>query len=260
MHSFPITSFRFPAALRSCLAMAALVAAAGAAAQDPAAIPRYKVNIAPSADLSYAIRARQSGISLEGSAVARWSASGKKYSIANEARAALFGKILDSRSEGDIDDNGLAPASFVEKRVRRDQTTTTFDRQARVIRFSASDQTYPLRGAEQDRNSIVWQLIAAARATPARFKPGSEWVFFVAGQRDADPWTFKVIGQDKIATPLGEVNAVHFAKLPPPDSKEQQVDLWLGPQQEWYPVRLRYTDADGDFIEQTLDQITPKPS
>ena len=228
-------------------------------AATPAA-PKTKFNVPPSAQLSYLIKARQSGIPLEGNAQVQWSASPKQFSVTSEARAMLFGKILDSKSEGGIDAHGLAPLSFTEKRFRKQPTTTTFDRNTNTIRFSSSDQTYPIKGGEQDRNSAIWQLISIARATPAKFKPGSAWTFFVAGQRDADPWTFKVVERQKIRTPLGELDTLHVTKAPPPDSKEQQVDIWLAPKHEWYPVRLRYTDADGDYIEQTLEQVDKAPS
>lgn len=234
--------------------LAFILAAPSVHAQDTP-LHRHKFNLPPSAELSYSIRAKQSGFPLEGHAMVHWTVSGKKYSVVNEARAALFGKVLDSKSEGEIDEYGLAPHVFAEKRFRRDATTTSFDRETHTISFSTADLTYPIKGGEQDRNSAIWQLIAVARAAPARFKPGSDWTFFVAGQRDAEPWTFKVASQEKLDTPLGDITTLHVVKAPPPDSKDQQVDIWLGPQQEWYPVRLRYTDADGDFIEQTLEQI-----
>lgn len=240
-------------------ALVCALLAVPAHAADHAAT-RYKVNVPPSAELSYSIKARESGIQLEGNAQVRWTASAKQFAVTSEARAMLLGKILDSKSEGAIDAHGLAPASFTEKRFRKEATTTTFDRGTHTIRFSSSGQTYPIKGGEQDRNSAIWQLIAVARAAGAKFKPGSEWTFFVAGQRDADPWTFKVLGQEKIRTPLGELDTLHVEKAPPPDSKEQRVDIWLAPKQEWYPVRLRYSEPDGDFIEQTLEQIDRKAS
>ncbi|TFW00949.1 DUF3108 domain-containing protein [Oxalobacteraceae bacterium OM1] len=247
--------------LRLLVAAAALATIANAGAADTATPgANYRVNLPPSAELNYVIKSRQSGIPLEGNAVVQWTAGDRKFTLATEARAALLGKILDSKSEGLIDEHGLAPLSFVEKRFRRDQTVTTFDRTAGTIRFSTTEQTLPIQPGEQDRNSAVWQLAGVARAAPGKFKAGSEWTFLVAGQRDADPWTFKVVRQEKIRTPLGEISAVHVIKEPPADSKEQQVDIWLGPQHEWYPVRIRYTDADGDYIEQSLNQIQRKES
>lgn len=230
------------------------------AAVPAAANTRYKTSLPPSAELSYSIKAKQKGIPFEGDAVMRWNVSAGRFVASNEARAVIVGKILDARTEGIVDDYGLAPTIFTEKRFRRDRTTTSFDRSAMTIRFTASDASYPLNGGEQDRNSMIWQLIAVARGAPAKFRPGSSWDFFVAGPRDADPWTFNVTRQERIATALGQLNTVHVIRLPPPDSQQQKLDIWLAPALEWYPVRLRFSDDNGDFIEQTLQKVGRKAS
>ncbi|HZW11815.1 MAG TPA: DUF3108 domain-containing protein [Noviherbaspirillum sp.] len=224
------------------------------------AATKYKVNLPPSAELTYTIKAKQKGMSVEGEGVMRWTADAGKFSVSNEARAMLVGKILDAKSEGTVDAYGLAPATFSEKRFRREKTTTSFDRTANTIRFTASDDSYPIKGGEQDRNSAVWQLISIARAAPAKFKPGTSWTFVVAGTRHAEPWTFKVVKRDKVTTPLGEMNALHIVRMPQPDDKDQQLDIWLAPSLEWYPVRLRFSDDNGDYIEQTLQKIGAKAS
>ncbi|HYD96512.1 MAG TPA: DUF3108 domain-containing protein [Noviherbaspirillum sp.] len=235
---------------------AAAILAAALTAGTAGAAPKYKTSFPPSAELSYAIKAKQKGFPVEGDAVMRWSMKGGKFSVTNQARAALVGKILEARSEGEIDAWGLAPASFVEKRFRREQTTTSFDRASGTIRFSASGQTYPLKGGEQDRNSVIWELVAVARGMASRVKPGVSWNFFVAGLRDADPWTFRVVKQEKIRTPLGELNTLHVTRVPQPDSTDQHVDIWLAPALEWYPARLRFSDDNGDYIEQTLQNVS----
>lgn len=230
---------------------------AGAGAQPLPAHPvkRYAVNPAPSADLSYAIKAKQHGMALSGSARIEWRARSRQYSINTQTEAMLLGRILDAGSSGAIDGFGLAPLESTEKRLRKPLTSTRFDRSGKTIRFTASERTYPLLGGEQDRTSIIWQLVAVARAAPKQFKPGSQWQFFVAGQRDAETWSFKVVGREAIETPLGVLQAVHVQKAPPPDSREQQLDIWLAPGRDWYPVRLRFSDADHDYIEQTLQRI-----
>lgn len=230
-----------------------------AQAQDRPAV-KYKINLPPSADLAYSIKAKQSGLSVDGDAVVRWTASGNKFQITNETRAILFGKILDAKSEGNVDEYGLAPTSFTEKRFRRQPTTTSFDRETKTINFANSSQPYPLKGGEQDRSSALWQLISVARAAPAKVKPGAAWSFVVAGQSDAEPWTFKVIKQEKVTTPMGELNAMRIERAPRPNSKDQQLDIWLAPSLEWYPVRVRFTESDGDFIEQTLKEANKKAS
>lgn len=215
-------------------------------------------NLAPSADLVYAIKATHSGIPISGEALFKWQAGQGKYSVVAETRAMLLGKVLETRSEGGIDEFGLAPVSFVENRLRKPPTTTRFDRAAKSISFADSIHTYPIKGGEQDRTSIIWQLVSVARATPAKFITGSEWDFFVAGPHDADPWTFKVLEKTATRTPLGNLATLRIVRKPPPDAKAQSVELWLAPGLEWYPVRVRFADEDGNVIEQFLEKVSKK--
>jgi hypothetical protein len=222
----------------------------GAIAQPGPA--NYKVSLPPSAELMYHINAKQRGIAVDGDATVRWMHEGKKFAVSSEVRAMVVGKILESRSEGQVDNHGLVPELFTEKRLRKEKITTSFDREAGLIRFSKSQDTQPIVGGEQDRTSAVWQLVAMARGANSKIKPGTEWRFVVAGQSDAEPWTFRVVTQEKINTQAGELNTVHISRVPQPDSRDQQLDIWLAPAMEWYPVRLRFSDDNGDFIDQTL--------
>lgn len=254
------------------LAAAALTNTAMAAAGDaPAADDRAErpvehpsikrpFDLPPSADLTYSIGARQRGFNLNGDALLTWRAGEGKYSVSAESHVALLGKLTENRSTGSVDAYGLAPAEYYDKRFRKDATTATFDRDDKTISFSDGKQTYPIKGGEQDRVSISWQLAAIARAANAKFKPGSTWEFFVIGPRDADPWTFRVVGREKVqaGAAIGTVEAVHVLREPPPGSKDQTLDLWLAPSLEWYPVKLRFTDNDRDYVEQTLEKITRK--
>ena len=237
---------------------AAALAPAWAGSEHPSV--KRAFNLPPSADLNYSIKARQRGLGLVGDSTTVWRAGDGKYSIASETRSALFGKILDNRSEGTIDEYGLAPAQYTEKRFRKDPTTASFKRDSKTIVFSASEQSYPIKGGEQDRVSVSWQLVAMARAAKDKFKPGSEWNFFVVGPHDADPWTFRVIGREKVqaGAAIGAVDTVHVLREPPPGSKDQTLDIWLAPSLEWYPVKLRFVDNDRDYVEQTLERVTRK--
>ncbi|MYM73784.1 DUF3108 domain-containing protein [Duganella sp. FT134W] len=238
----------------------AYLAPAAQAAETSGEHPSVKrpTSMPPSADLSYNLKVKQSGLALNGTATVQWRAGDGKYSISTESRAAIFGKVVENRSEGGIDDYGLAPVSFYEKRMRKEPYTTSFKRDAKAIAFTESDVTYPILGGEQDRSSAQWQLAALGRAAPDKFKAGSEWHMFVAGRRDAEQWSFKVVGIENVQTGAGDVSAVHLVKAPPPDAKGQQVDLWLAPSMDWYPVRVRFNDNDGDFVDQTLEKVVKK--
>jgi hypothetical protein len=234
-----------------------MLAVAGASAQEHLVIKRA-FDLPPSADLVYKIDARKKGITLGGDSVVNWRAGKGLYSAGNVARASFLGKILDNLTEGTIDAYGLAPSQFHEKRFRKDPTLVNFDRLAKKLSFSDGHVQYPLLGGEQDRSSVQWQLAAVARAAPEKFVPGSEWKFFVAGRRDAEVWTFKVVAHELLRTPMGNMRAVHFIKAPQPDANGQHVDLWLAPGYEWYPVKLRISEADGEFVQQTIEKITKK--
>jgi len=251
----PLTPFKH---LLAAGLLAATMAPAMADAPVDHPVIKRAFKLAPSADLSYTIKAKQRGIALAGESISNWRAGDGKYSLLAETKVPLFGKILEQRSDGAVDDYGLAPSQFVEKRFRQDAATTTFKRDSKTIVFSEGDDSYPLQGGEQDRNSTVWQLVSVARAAPEKFVPGSEWTFFVAGRRDAEPWTFKVIKEESITTGQGEVGAIHLVKAPPPNKQGQQVDLWLAPSLEWYPVKVTFADVDGDYVEQTLQKIAKK--
>ena len=138
-------------ALSAALTLALSAFAGNLAFAQNRTATQYKINPPPSAELRYAIEAQQSGLNLKGNGLVQWTAQQQQYSVHNETRAQLFGKILDTRSEGKIDGYGLAPAQLVEKRLRKDATTTTFNADSKTITFSQSQQTYPIVGGEQDR-------------------------------------------------------------------------------------------------------------
>ena len=227
-----------------------------------AAPVKRAVELPPAADLAYELNAQQRGFGLKGEALIAWRNSGNsdnKYEVNVEARVPLIGKLTEYRSRGTIDSYGLAPDEFYEKRYRKDPTTTTFDRDSKTITFTDAKEPYVLKGGEQDRASVTWQLAAVARAAgESKFKPGSEWTFVVAGRRDAEPWTFKVVKRDKIQTGMGELDTLLVTREPRADGKSESVDIWLAPGQEWYPVKLRFRDDDRETIEQTVTKITRK--
>ncbi|KQQ32981.1 hypothetical protein ASF61_12905 [Duganella sp. Leaf126] len=254
-----ITSTMRPliAAAAACVALTATTLGSAHAADTDHPSVKRAFSAPPSADLNFAIKARQHGLTLNGTAAVQWRAGDGKYAIVAESRAPIFGKILDTRSEGVIDDYGLAPVAFMEKRFRKDPTTATFKRDTKTISFSVGDETYPIKGGEQDRVSIQWQLAANARAAPEKFKPGSEWAYFVTARRNAEQWVFKVVNTETITAGGSEISALHLVRLPL-DGDDSKVDLWLAPTMDWYPVRVVFKDSDGDYVDQTLDKLTKK--
>jgi hypothetical protein len=250
-----MTSLRAP---HLAATVSAFVILAASASSVSTAATQSRINPPPSADLAYSISAKQSGLNVKGDSTIRWRTSDNKYAVTIETNAMMFGKILETSSEGVLASTGLVPTRFTERRYRKPEAVTIFNRTDKTVTYSGSQQPYPLKGGEQDRSSIIWQLASIARTNPGKFKAGSEWTFPVAGRRDIEPWTFRVIQTETIKIPYGELSALHLQKIASPN-RDQEIDVWLAPSLDWYPVQLRMSERDGATIEQKLLKVTPAP-
>jgi hypothetical protein len=215
-----------------------------------------KVSPPPSAELKYDVQALREGRTVYGSSKIDWRLDGDRYTVSSEA-SVLFFTVLSAKSEGSLDGYGLAPLLYSERRFRKAETNTHFNRERNTISFSASTLSYPRKGGEQDRASVIWQFAGFCRANPKKITAGAVAEIFVAGMRDAETWPLQVVGLEEITLAGGKTNAWHIVRLPRHGSFEQRIDFWLDPQQEWYPVRLRYTDTNGEYLDMALASLTP---
>jgi hypothetical protein len=222
--------------------------------QEPAGA-QYKVSPPPSVELKYDVtKVPKVGNPTYGHGSITWQSTGNNYVINGEA-GILFITALTFKSEGMIDGFGVAPLIYSEKRIRKSETNTHFHRERNTISFSASTTSYPRQGGEQDRASIVWQLAGIGRGDSKKFAPDASIDIFVAGVRDGEAWRIHVIGQEEIEVAAGKMSTWHVVRVPKPGSYDQKLDIWLAPQHEWYPVKLRYTEANGDYIDMSLSDM-----
>lgn len=226
-----------------------------AIARDTSAATPAKIDPPPSVTLQYDVQTTpHEGNPMYGHGTITWQNSGNAYAINGDA-GILFINALTFSSEGSIDASGITPTLYSEKRFRRPETNTHFQRERNIISFSASTASYPRQGGEQDRASIIWQLAGIGRGDSGKFAPGAQIEIFVAGVRDGETWRIRVIGQEQIDTGVGQLSAWHVVRAPRPGSYDQQLDIWLAPQHEWYPVKLRYTETNGDCLDMSLSAI-----
>ena len=212
-----------------------------------------KADLPPSAELVYSVKAQYNGLDLNGNSFIRWKTGRQSYSLQNEARISLLGKILDAGSSGGTGTQGLIPEKYTEKRIRKDATTTTFNYRDNIVSFR-ENKTAPLKEITQDRASIVWQLASLARANPERFTVDSTWTIPVAGRSKIEPWTFRVVKTGNISTPLGQIKTVQLTRK---GKKDQEMNVWLAPEQNWYPVQIIFNERGGLQLLQTVKKITP---
>jgi len=227
----------------------------------PAAGPRYKVSLPPSAELTLDVaRTDASGASWSGKAVMDWSLDGSQYRMTMVASITMIVtmNLAELASEGTIDANGIAPRRMTEKRRNKAQTATHFNRETDRISFSASEAMYPLHPGMQDKTTFALQLAGIARADPAQLGAGIEMV--VGEEKDAALYRFVVLGQEEIDTRMGRIGTWRLSRPPRPGEYKSRLDVWLAPGYDWYPVQLQATEANGAVTTQTIRKIVVKES
>jgi hypothetical protein len=224
------------------------------AAPTPQAPLFERVSLPPAAELGYAVTAFKDGRKIEGHGSISWQPGSAQYAISGEA-GVLFFTVLSYKSTGSVDALGIAPELYVEKRFRKPETNTHFHRERKEISFSASTNAYPSKGGEQDRASVIWQLAALGRGDGAKFEPGLAFEIFIAGTRSAADWRVYVNGKESLDLAGVSTEVWHLSLMPVERSYEQQFELWLAPQKEWYPVRLRYADKGDGYLEMLLTKL-----
>lgn len=194
----------------------------------------------------------------DGHASYKWERDGDKYRITGQAQAegffALFleGQITQE-SRGTVTDAGLRPDSFVEQKPNNAREGLEFDWQSRQVTFTSRGRTNtsPLADNTVDWLSMIFQL---AHLPPR----GETMAIQVFTQRKMYRYRLEIVGEEEIQIPLGRVRALHLRHDDPNDNKEA-VDVWLGVNQHYLPVKLRFPVARNRLmVEQVATQVSAR--
>jgi hypothetical protein len=75
-----------------------------------------------------------------------------------------------------------------------------------------------------------------------------------ADGRGLTPFRFTVVGNEKLATPMGEIQTLRIAKVRDgPDDKA--TDIWFAAERDFLPVRVLVVDTDGTRADQVITRI-----
>ncbi len=177
---------------------------------------------------------------------------GRTYAITSEGRGrgilALFG-VLKRTSRGHITPQGLRPDEFRDERPGGWAVSAKFDWDARSVtqERKGKSETLPMQGTSQDPLSLAYSF---AFVPPK----GKEYDVTRADGRGLTPFRFTVVGTEKLATPAGEFQALHIAKLRDgPDDKA--TDIWFAAERDFLPVRVLIVDTDGTRADQVITRI-----
>ena len=214
------------------------------------------LRVPASAELRYDVKASRKGLSMGAQSTLSWVNDGSSYRAKLEVKAFLAGSRTQT-SVGRIDPAlGLQPERFGDR--NKQEQATHFDRTQAVpaIRFSNNAADEPLYPQTQDRLSVLLQLAAMAAGDAKRFQQGRTISIHTANSRDADIWRFVVGPTETLELPVGSLAAVHLVRAPQ-QAFDNKVEVWLAPSMGHLPVRILWTQANGDVVDQRLASHSP---
>jgi len=233
-------------------------ASAGAAATDApqtTGTGTQALKIPGSTRLDFSVSGQQGTTPYQGGyGELNWLQNGTDYDLQLTLKL-LFFTLFNQHSVGQIGREGLAPDRFAEKRRNRAEQATHFVRDTSRIVFSNNKPDVPLQPGAQDRLSVLVQLGALLAGDAARYPPGSTITVQTAGTSDSDSWTFNVEGDETLDLPVGTTPTRKLSRSPRREF-DDKVELWLAPRLDYLPVRLRVTQAKGDFFDIQLRSVS----
>jgi hypothetical protein len=214
--------------------------------------PEFRADSLPS---RLTIRYALTSSLVEGEAEYTWTREGDRYEISGTAEASgFFTLFLEGRitqeSSGTVTPEGLRPERFSERRGDTPEEGLAFDWDARTVEFrrGSTNRKGVLTDSTVDWLSMIFQL---AHLPPAQ----DGTVIRVYTQRRMHEYRLRVVGQEELDLPFGRARTVHLRHEGA--KPEEAVDVWLGVDQHYLPVKLRYPVARGRLmVEQTATSIT----
>jgi hypothetical protein len=161
--------------------------------------------------------------------------------------------LLDLKSSGSLQSFGIAPEKYVERiEIANRELRAEFDWTTRVVSFFGRGAGQPAGFLEgiQDPLSLQFHLPLLAQAYPWRFQPGQEVSFQVA-RRDVENYVFHATVFEQIRINDRDVRTLKLERPRGPNSS-RGIEIWMAPEYQWLPVRLRFIDTNGEVWDSTL--------
>lgn len=162
---------------------------------------------------------------------------------------------FDQDSVGQILANGtLAPTHYEEKRPfhKPDQVDINWDQHH--IQFGMDPPALTPEAGSQDRLSLQFELAQLRQTQPERFKIGSTYEVHLIGTHDIDPWQF-LVSSDEVQTGQGLIHAMRFSAKRLVGKVEETMDVWLGDNSPYLPVRIRFVDRNASVVDSVLQGV-----
>jgi len=221
------------------------------AAETPAASPAPAAALEPQLPrrgrIRFSISRGDQGF-VVGQAVHTWRREGKNYTLTSVTEttglAALFKSArVVQESEGEISAEGLKPLEYRTLRNGVAAEAASFDWAGGRLRYSGGREATLSPGA-QDMLSLFYQL---GQQLPA----GRTGVMLATGKK-FERYTFDVLGEERLPLPFGEQRVLHLKSV---GDRGEATEVWLGLDLRGLPLKIRYTDRDGEHFVQVAEEL-----
>jgi hypothetical protein len=221
--------------------------AVAAAQPEPAKVPPA-LSIPSSVRLKYKLTGLSRGLNYHANGELNWLREANRYESSMVVSAFLLGS-RSMTSVGEVTADGLSPKRFGDK--ARNELAVHFDADKGKITFSANRPELPWQRGAQDRLSVFFQLAGLLGGQAGAVPTGTRIALYTVGPRDAETWTFIVENMENLSLPMGEIKALRLTREPKREF-DQKIETWFAPSMSYWPVRIKITQSNGDFVDQQL--------
>lgn len=234
--------------------------AASAAGPPPPHEPSPPFEWPASTRLSYALTGRYRD-EMAGSAQVEWVRVGTHYQVhLDVVIGPTFAPLLERRmsSDGELTAEGLAPRRYDE------ETRSVFSstRRASILFEPGGVVVLPsgrmpgLWPGAQDQASQFVQLTWLFATNPQLLRPGNSVSIALALPRRVDRWDYDVVGEETLATQVGEIRTLHLKprRVARPGG-DRTADIWFAPQLQYLPVRILIRQGDGVYVDLLIRRL-----
>lgn len=223
----------------------------------------------PSTRLTYTLAGNYRG-ELHGNARVQWVRSGLRYQVhLDVAIGPSFAPLISRRmtSDGELGEGGLVPQRYDESTklpFQSPRRATVQFAPGQVVLANGSLREAP--AAVQDTASQFVQLTWLFTTRPELLRVGNTIELPLALPRRVDRWHYDVVAQERLATPVGEIETFHLK----PRRAEQRprgelsAEVWFAPTLQYLPVRIRIQQDPETYVDLVMDaapmQAAPEPS
>jgi hypothetical protein len=221
---------------------------------EPQVIEAYESAFPPQGEMVYTVYRGTQGFEI-GYARQQWEIRDGRYRFTSlmetTGLAALFRSVrVETESAGWIDGVGFHPETYWSRNSRSGETRVAFDWTAWQVRVGEQPPE-PLVARSQDLLSLNYQFAYTVFPTAASLRARSTFDIWVATGKKYEPVRFDILGPEELELPVGVFQTLHLQSM-----SDTQTELWIAPDYLMLPIKIRFTDKDGDTYEQVIREFT----